>query len=134
MLCFGDIHVYVSDFDAALRFWTKGLQLKVIEKEVTAASAYAVLEFPDDEMTVRLFGGAEPWAEGARPELGTRPTARFDILTSEFDETLVRLLEHGGVQNDEIETYDGVRVVTICDPDGTSFELLELPEDPLDDD
>lgn len=129
MLSIGDIHVYVHDFNLALRFWADGLGLKIVEKEVTPASAFALLEFPTAGPAIRLFGGAEPWPEAARPALGTRPTIRFDIVTSDFDATLVRLIENGGRQLDEIETYSGWRVVTIADPDGNTFELLEVPED-----
>ncbi|MFQ5807034.1 MAG: VOC family protein [Phycisphaerae bacterium] len=129
MLSIGDIHVFVHDFNLALRFWADGLGLDVVEKEVTSASAFALLEFPAAGPAIRLFGGAEPWPEGVRPALGTRPTVRFDVVTSDFDATLVRLIENGGRQIGEIETYGGSRVVTIADPDGNTFELLEVPED-----
>jgi len=129
MLSIGDIHIYVHDFNLALRFWADGLGLKVVEKEVSPASAFALLESPAGGPAIRLFGGAEPWAEGTRPALGTRPTIRFDVVTSDFDATLVRLIENGGRQLDEIERYGGWRVVTIADPDGNTFDLLEVPAD-----
>jgi predicted enzyme related to lactoylglutathione lyase len=129
MLSIGDIHVYVQDFNLALRFWADGLGLSVVESEVTSASAFALLEFPGAGPSIRLFGGATPWPENARPEIGTRPTISFDIVASDFDDTLVRLIECGGEQLGEIETYSGLRVVTIADPDGNAFELLEVPED-----
>lgn len=129
MLSIGDIHVYVHDFNLALRFWADGLGAKVVEKEVTPASAFALLECPGAGPAIRLFGGAEPWPEGTQPALGMRPTVRFDVVTPDFDATLVRLIEHGGRQLGEIETYGGSRVVTIADPDGNTFELVEVPED-----
>ena len=46
MISIGDIHVFVHDFDAALRFWTQGLGLEIVDKETTPASAYALLESP----------------------------------------------------------------------------------------
>jgi catechol 2,3-dioxygenase-like lactoylglutathione lyase family enzyme len=129
MLAIGDIEVLVHDFNLALRFWVDGLGLRIVEKEVTQASAFALLEFPEGGSAIRLFGGAEPWAEEEMPLVGTRPMVRFDVITSDFDATLVRLLECGGEQLDEIETYGDSRAVTIADPDGNSFELLEVPED-----
>jgi predicted enzyme related to lactoylglutathione lyase len=129
MLSIGDVHVYVHDFNLALRFWVEGLGLKVAEKEVSAASAFALLEFPEDGPAIRLFGGAEPWPEGARPDVGTLPAIHFDVVTADFDATLVRLLENAGQQLDEIETYGGCRVVTVADPDGNAFELMEVPTD-----
>ncbi|TWT39961.1 Glyoxalase-like domain protein [Phycisphaerae bacterium RAS1] len=127
MLSIGDVHVYVSDFVRALRFWAEGLGLEATEKEVTPHSAYAVLDFPDGGPSLRLLGPVDPWESGARPAAGSRPTIRFDVTTTDFDGTLARLLDCGGAQLDEIEEYRGLRVVTVADPDGNSFELLEIP-------
>jgi catechol 2,3-dioxygenase-like lactoylglutathione lyase family enzyme len=127
MLVVGDLHIYVSDFVGALRFWSDGLGLSVVEKETTEFSAFARLESPSGGPSIRLFGVAEPWPEGERPLAGSRPTIRFDVMTDAFDETLVRLLENGGTQIDQIETYEGLRTVTIADPDANTFELVEVP-------
>lgn len=129
MLAIGDVHLYVSDITLALRFWADGLGLDVAEKEITPNSAYARLNFPDGGPSIRLLGPVDPWPAGARPPTGMYPTIRFDITTSRFDDVLVRLLENGGTQVDEIETYNGLRAVTVADPDGNSFELLELRDD-----
>lgn len=129
MMQVGEIHVFVSDMAVSLRFWADGLGLQIAEQELTHTTGFAMLEFPDGGPCVRLFSGAEPWPEGQRPMAGSRPTIRFDIATTEFDATLARLLESGGRQLDEIETYSGVRFVTVADPDGNSFELVELPDD-----
>lgn len=129
MLFIGDVHIYVSDLTLALRFWADGLGLEVAEKEVTAHSAYARLDFADGGPSIRLLGPVDPWPAGVRPPTGMYPTIRFDITTSRFDDVLVRLLESGGMQIDEIESYSGLRAVTIADPDGNSFELLEIRED-----
>lgn len=127
MLAIGDIHVFVSDFDRARRFWVDGLGLTVREQERSPHAAFAILEFPDGGPAIRLFGGVDPWEEGARPPHGSRPTVRFDITTSAFEETLVRVLDHGGSQLGEIERYRESRIVTIADPDGNPFELIEVP-------
>jgi catechol 2,3-dioxygenase-like lactoylglutathione lyase family enzyme len=129
MLFIGDVHIYVSDFALALRFWADGLGLEVAEKEASGHSAYARLNFHDRSPSIRLLGPVEPWPPEARPPIGVHPTVRFDITTTDFDATLARLLEHGGEQVDEIEVYNGLRAVTISDPDGNMFELLEIGEE-----
>ncbi len=127
MLTIGDIYIFVSDFNLALRFWQDGLGLEVAEQEVTKSSAFAVLEFPDGGPALRLFGGVAPWPPGQRPETGSRPMVQFDVLTDTFDETLVRVLEAGGRTAGEVEEYDGNRIVSVADPDGNTFDLVELP-------
>lgn len=129
MLFIGDIHIYVSDFTLALRFWADGLRLEVAEKEVSTHAGYARLNFPDGGTSIRLLGPVEPWPQGERLPSTKYPTVRFDITTTTFDETLVRLIEHGGRQVDDIESYQNLRIVTLADPDGNLFELLELDED-----
>lgn len=128
MLFVGDVHIYVSDFTLALRFWADGLGLEVAEKEVSRHMAYARLDFPEGGPSLRLLGPVAPWPEDARPSPGLYPVVRFDITTSDFDATLVRLLEHGGRQVDEIESYGDLRAVTLADPDDNLFELLEIDD------
>ena len=129
MLTIGDIYLFVSDFPRALRFWRDGLQLELVEQEQSAAAAFAVLEFPDGGPALRLLSGAAPWPEGERPEPGVQAGISFDVMTDEFDDLLVRLLEHGGSQAAEIESYNDLRVVTVADPDGNAFDLLEVMEE-----
>ena len=129
MLFIGDIHVYVSDFTLALRFWADGLGLTVAEQEVSPHSAYARLDFPDSGPSLRLLGPVTPLPPESRPAPDTYPEIRFDITASDFDGRLARLLEHGGEQRGEIDSYGGLRAVTIADPDGNLFELLEIEED-----
>lgn len=129
MRAVGDIHIYVTDFDAALGFYRDGLGLAVVEQELSASSPFAVLEFPDGGSAVRLLGGARAWPPETRPDVGEHPTIRFDVITDEFDTLLLRAAERGGMQIGDIETYDGMRVVTLADPDGNTFELIEVPGD-----
>jgi predicted enzyme related to lactoylglutathione lyase len=124
----GDVHVFVTDLAAALRFWESGLGLRLRHREATQTSGFAILEFRGGGPSLRLFGGAAAWPDGARPEAGSRPTVRFDITTTDFDATLIRVIENGGRQLDPIESFEGQRVVTIADPDGNSYELIEVPK------
>lgn len=129
MLFVGDIYVYVTELTVALRFWSDGLQLAVAERQVSANSAYARLDFPDGGPSIRLLGPAEAWPLDRRPPHATRCGTHFDITTDDFDNVLVRLIEHGGQRIDVIESYEGLRAVTVADPDGNTFELLEIRED-----
>jgi len=128
MLFIGDIHIYVSDFTLALRFWSDGLGLSIAEKEISAHSGYVRLDFPDGGSSIRLLGPVDARDDSVLPMPGAAPAIHFDVTTGEFDEVLVRLIENGGQQLDEIETYNGLRHVTIADPDGNAFELLEIPD------
>lgn len=130
MLAIGDIYVFATDFVRALRFYRDGLGLCVVAADESALPPVAVLDFSDGGgSSVRLFGGAQAWQPGERPDLGRRPTVRFDVITDEFDATLAQLLAHGGTQNGEIETFQGTRVATVADPDGNTFDLIEVPGD-----
>lgn len=130
MLAIGEVYIHVSDFKAAMTFWTRGVGLAVSECESSKAAAFAVLDFPSGGPSLRLLSGAVPWPTGQCPEPGVRPGVRFDIMTDGFDDVLLRVLEHGGTQAGMIETYQGLRVVTIADPDGNTFELIESPDTP----
>lgn len=125
----GDVQIYVSQFERGLRFWAEGLALEIVQREQSSAMAYARLEFPDGGPAIELIGPVDPWEPDERPPPGARPMMRFDILTSDFDQTLARLLECGGTQEDEIEEYNALRVVTLADPDGNTFELMETTEE-----
>ena len=127
MRAVGDLYLYVSDFERALQFWAHALQLQIVQRESTPNSAFAVLEFPDGGPNLRVFGPVGAWYTGERPEPGTRPGISFDVVASDFDGVLVRILDAGGSQLGEIETYDDVRMVTVADPDDNVFELIEAP-------
>lgn len=129
MLFVGDIHICVSDLTLARRFWVDGLGLDVVEEQASPNSFFARLDFPDGGPSIRLLGPVEPFQLADRPTFGTCPAISFDITTTDFDDLLVRLIENGGTQVDEIETYGGLRHVTVADPDGNEFELLEIQED-----
>jgi catechol 2,3-dioxygenase-like lactoylglutathione lyase family enzyme len=128
MLAIGDIHVYVIDFEAALSFWTTGLQLEVAEKDESEHGSFARLDFPDGGPSLVLIAPVEPWDTRYRPEPGTTPGFSFEVATTDFDGTLTRLLESNGQQIGETETYNDLRLATVADPEGNAFELVEVPE------
>jgi predicted enzyme related to lactoylglutathione lyase len=127
MRAIGDLYLYVSDVRRAVDFWVQALRLQVVQHEATPHSAFAVLEFPDGGTNLRLFGPVGAWNEAERPEPGTRPGVGFDVVVSDFEDVLVRILDAGGAQLGEIESYEDLRMVTVADPDGIVFELIEAP-------
>ena len=128
MLAIGDIHLYVNDLEAALRFWAGGLQLTVAEQDSDEFSAYARLEFPDGGPALVLIAELEPSPRRAQ-EWSAEPAVVFEVMTTDFDDTLARLRDHGGRQAGETETYNGLKIATLADPEGNAFELIELPAD-----
>lgn len=128
MLTIGDVYVYTSDMVMALRFYADGLQFDIAEKEITPHAGYARLDCAEGGPSIRLIGNVEPFGDGERPEPAARPEIRFDLTTTDFDDTLARVLEHGGIKLGEVEVFEGLHAVTIADPDGNPIELLEVPE------
>jgi predicted enzyme related to lactoylglutathione lyase len=129
MLMIGDVHVYVTDMVLALRFYAEGLQFTVAEKEISPHAGYARLDCPEGGPSIQLTGLVDPYPEGQRPEPASRPEVRFDLTTTTFNDTLARILEHGGKQLGEVEVFNELHVVTIADPDGNPIELLEVSEE-----
>ncbi|MGE0479294.1 MAG: VOC family protein [Phycisphaerae bacterium] len=125
MLSVGNIHLYVRDFERAMRFWRDACHLRVADQSETQGTAYAQLDFPDGGASIQLVTVDEE--EAPNPYEGPQLNAAFDLLTSEFDDLLVRLLGFGGQQLGEIETYENLRIVTLGDPDGNVFDLIEVP-------
>jgi catechol 2,3-dioxygenase-like lactoylglutathione lyase family enzyme len=129
MLSIGEINLFVSDFRRALRFWAEGLGLEVAEREELSHTAHARLDFADGSPSLRLFWPVPAWPDRERPEYGERPMIGFDVITDEFDERLERLVSAGGVLAGEIQDFQGQRYVFIADPDGNTFELVEVSSD-----
>lgn len=127
MIIIGDVYVYVTDMVVALKFYADGLRFTVAEKEITPHAGYARLDCPEGGPSVHLVGNVEPFKDGERPEPAARPGVRFDLTTTDFDDTLTRVLEHGGSKLGGVEEFDGQHTVTIADPDGNPIELLEVP-------
>ena len=127
MFSVGEINIFVTDLEPALKFWAEGLQLDVAEKEQLEHTAYARLDFADGSPSIRIFAQADAWRAGERPVYGTRPMIAFDVTTTDFDAALARLIEFGGSKAGEVEVYDGVRCVFVADPDGNTIELVEVP-------
>ena len=115
MFSVGEINIFVTDLEPALKFWAEGLQLDVAEQERLEHSAYARLDFADGSPSIRIFEQAEPWRPDERPAYGTRPMIAFDVTTTDFDAALARLIEFGGSKAGEVEVYDGVRCVFLAD-------------------
>ena len=129
MLAIGDIYLYVDDIDQALRFWADGLKLEVGEKDSDKHSAFARLDFPEGGPSLILITECERSETDTPAHEDTPLRVSFEIATSDFDATLVQLLEQGGQQLNEIETYNDLKMVTLADPEGYCFDLIEIPEE-----
>lgn len=130
LLIIDEVHVYVSDLSAALRFYIDGLGMRPVRTELGAAAGYALLEPSGGGALLRLFGGNLPRDNGGDPQSG-RVGISFSITVGDLEALLGRALSLGGRRVDEIEQYAGLRVVTLADPDGNAFELVEAqPESP----
>lgn len=127
MLVIGDIYLYVDDFDKALRFWADGLKLEVSEKDSDEHSTFARLDFPEGGPSLILIAEREFTETDAQTDENAPPRVSFDIATSDFDATLVQLLDQGGQQLSEIETYHDLKMVTLADLEGYCFDLVEIP-------
>lgn len=127
MLSVGEINVYVSDFERALGFWADGLGLEVGEREELGHTAHARLDFADGSPSIRIFWPVDAWPAGERPNYAARPMIGFDITTTEFDAGLERLLESGGELCGEVQRIGEMRYAFVSDPDGNTFELVEVP-------
>lgn len=128
MLSIDVIRVYVADFNAALAFWSAGLGLSVAESDLDSAAPFAILESSAGPPAIHLVGGAARPLDQP-PDPGSRPGIYFDVVTTDFDDTLVRLLENGGRRLGAVEEHQNTRVVSIADPDGNAFDLYEIPKE-----
>lgn len=126
MNAIGEINVFVTDVERAVAFWSKGLGLKVGEKETLAHSGYARLDFADGSPSIRLLLAAGPAPEERSPGYGSRPMIGFDVVTEDFDRTLARLIEFGGWVEGGVQKAGEVRYAFVSDPDGNAFELVEM--------
>lgn len=127
MLIIDEVHVYATDLGAALRFYAEGLGLRPVRAE-SGSAGYALLEPTGGGALLRLFGGNAPRENGGDPQSG-RVGITFSVTVNDLDAVLGRVLSLGGRRMDEIEQYAGLRVVTIADPDGNTFELVEARPD-----
>ena len=119
MFTIGDVYLYADSFGPTVSFWQTVFELELVEREDSETAAFAVLDFPYGGPSLRILSGP-----GARVDTGPL----FDVLATDFDATLVRALENGGTQKGEIEAYNDLRVVTVADPAGNQFDLLEQAE------
>jgi catechol 2,3-dioxygenase-like lactoylglutathione lyase family enzyme len=124
VLAIGNITIYVRDLEKALTFWTKGLELTVAEQDQEGETGFARLDFPEGGPSLVVVAPGEDFDQ---PEEEQFSPVTFDLMTTTFDQTLLRMLEHGGQQLSETELYNELKLTTVADPEGNAFELIELP-------
>lgn len=117
------IAIRVTDLDRSVEFYTHVLGFDVFD------------DLRHDPKLPRVFGviggtaielvkldGKSPRAEGNPPGL-----AAFALTVEDMDATFASLKAHGIVNVDKPEEIGRARLVWLRDPDGTMFELIELP-------
>ncbi len=113
----GQINLYVSDLDVSAAFYERSFGFEIKER----GDSFRTLRAGDVVLTLfRAHGSA------AAPTRGAQPGMTADLLTSDFDETIRRIAEHGGNVG-EVETWSSGRFVLFTDPDGIGWELIEDP-------
>ena len=111
----GQINLYVSDLDAAAAFYELALGFEIRE----TSDSHRTLGTGD--VVITLFRAE---SNAAAPTRGALPGMTADLLTTEFDQTVARILDHGGMVAG-IESWAGGRFTLFTDPDGIGWELIE---------
>jgi catechol 2,3-dioxygenase-like lactoylglutathione lyase family enzyme len=129
MIANGNTTVYVSDIDAAIRFYTGALGLKLTNRfgqqwaTIEAGPSY----WTTDEVGAGLTIGLHPRSARA-PEPGTVGSIGFGLETYEPLERVMPALEQRGVRlTSEIVRFEAGNIVAFEDPDGHASYVHEFP-------
>ncbi len=129
MISGGNATVYVSNMDAAVRFYTESLGLKLTNRvgnhwaTVEAGPSY----WTTDEVGAGLVIGLHPQSAG-HPVPGTRGAVGFGLETYEPIERLIgRLVQRGVRMTGDIIRFEAGNSIGFEDPDGTATYLHEFP-------
>ena len=129
MISNGNATVYVSDFDAAIRFYTSALGLKLTNRfgrqwaTIEAGPSYWTAE---EGMAGLIIGLHPESAKGPQP--GTVGSMGFGLETYEPLEQVIPTLEKRGVKvTSDIVTFEAGNAVSFEDPDGHRSYVHEFP-------
>lgn len=129
MISNGNATVYVSDFDAAIRFYSGALGLKLTNRfgrqwaTIEAGPSY----WTAAEVMAGLIIGLHPESAKA-PQPGTVGSMGFGLETYEPLEQVIPTLEKRGVKmTSDIVTFEAGNVVGFEDPDGHLSYVHEFP-------
>lgn len=129
MISGGNATVYVSDMDAAIRFYTDSLGLKLTNRighqwaTIQAGPSY----WTTDEVGAGLVIGLHP-ASPKHPAPGTRGAVGFGLETYEpIEGVIARLARRGVRMTGDIVRFEAGNSAGFEDPDGTSTYLHQFP-------
>ena len=121
------VNIDVPDLDKALAFYTEGLGLSVGRRlgpgiaELLGASSPVYLLTAPEGSPATAAGGV------ARRHYGRHWTpVHLDLVTDDLDAALARAKRAGAVPETPIRTADWGRIVTLSDPFGNGFCLVEF--------
>jgi catechol 2,3-dioxygenase-like lactoylglutathione lyase family enzyme len=123
-MSFASVRYIVDDVDAAIAFYTKHLGFSV---DMHPAPAFAILS----RGPLRLMlsaptgsgGGAQPMADGRRPEPGGWNRIQLEVKDLERE---VETLRKGGAHfRSDIITGIGAKQILVDDPSGNPIELFQ---------
>jgi catechol 2,3-dioxygenase-like lactoylglutathione lyase family enzyme len=129
MISGGNTTITVSNMDAAIRFYTDIMGLRLTNR---IANRWATLDvgpsyWTTDEVGAGLFLALQQ-ASKDRPAPGTKGSVTFGVETYAPLEGFVERLKKQGVHfTSEIIRYDAGKSVSVEDPDGNRFYLQEFP-------
>jgi catechol 2,3-dioxygenase-like lactoylglutathione lyase family enzyme len=131
MISGGNATVYVSDIDAAIRFYTESLGLKLTNR---FGGKWATIEAGPSYWTTAEVGaglvlGLHPGSP-KHPAPGTRGAVGFGFETDEAIEGAIASLVQRKVRiSGEVIRFEAGNTVSFEDPDGTPTYLHEFPPD-----
>jgi catechol 2,3-dioxygenase len=129
MISGGNATVYVSNMDAAVRFYTENLGLKLTNR---VGNQWATIEagpsyWTSDEVGAGLVIGLHPQSP-KYPAPGTRGAVGFGLETYEpIEGVIARLVQRGVRIVGDIIRFEAGNSVGFEDPDGTPTYLHEFP-------
>ncbi len=127
------IRYFVTDVDAAIDFYSRYLDFKVV---MHPAPAFAMLDRGDLRLLLNTPGGG-PGGGAAMPD-GTMPQPggwnRFQLEVEDLDAAVIKLQSAGARFRNKIVTGMGGRQILLEDPSGNPIELFQptAPEARLD--
>jgi catechol 2,3-dioxygenase-like lactoylglutathione lyase family enzyme len=131
MISGGNVTVYVSNMDAAVRFYTEAFGLSLTNRfgdrwaTVQAGPSY----WTTDEVGAGLVIGLHPRSP-KHPAPGTKGAVGFGLETyAPIENVMARLAEHGVRITGDIIRYEAGNVVALADHDGNPTYVNEFPPD-----
>ena len=118
MVTGGNATVFITNMNAAIRFYTEVLGMKLTS------------HFGDAWATV-VAGGFEVGLHPVGPKTlaaGTPGSIQIGLMVDDIDAALAKLKEGGARTVGEVERGDGGSFVHFGDPDGNSLYLWQMPQ------